>query len=66
MLLKFRKGGGPTAEFNRFYDIFNIENDNLLEINWNETDKNGRVKDPIKYGDDEWHCWDQDLQDSEC
>lgn len=32
---------------------------NLTNIEWNITTKEGRVKDPGKFGDIQWHCWDE-------
>jgi hypothetical protein len=39
------------------------------EIEWNIASKEGRVKDPQKFGDSNWHCWDSlanGLADKEC
>ncbi|MCB0653287.1 MAG: hypothetical protein KDC85_18580 [Saprospiraceae bacterium] len=55
-----------TATFNRSYDVFKIELNNLLEIDWNNINNEGRVKDPQKYNDEDWHCWDSGLQDTQC
>ncbi len=30
----------------------------MTNIEWNTTTKEGRVKDEVKFGDTEWHCWD--------
>jgi hypothetical protein len=64
--IEYREGEYNGGEFNRAYDVFQVELDNLLEINWNETDKHGRVKDFKKFGDYDWHCWDGNFQDTEC
>ena len=64
--IEYREGFEPTGEFDRGYDVFNNEIDNLLEILWNSTDNHGRVKDFSKFGDDAWHCWDVALQDGPC
>jgi len=64
--IEHRRGIGAAENFDRAYDIFKVENDNLLEINWDDSNENGRVKDALKYGDNEWHCWNQALQDSDC
>ena len=48
------------------YDIYNSEIDNLIEIKWNNPDRDGRVKDAEHYQDNEWHCWDNYLQDIDC
>lgn len=39
------------------------------EIEWNITSKEGRVKDEVKFGDTNWHCWDSHangLADRDC
>jgi hypothetical protein len=64
--IEYREGTGVADEFDRAYDVFKAEINNLLEINWDETNHNGRVKDPEKYGDTDWHCWGVDLKDTEC
>jgi hypothetical protein len=30
----------------------------LTEIVWNTSTKEGQVKDEVKFGDTEWHCWE--------
>ncbi|MCB9283861.1 MAG: hypothetical protein H6563_07305 [Lewinellaceae bacterium] len=64
--IEYREGAYNGGEFDRAYDVFKIELDNLLEINWNSLDHHGRVKDMEKFGDDLWHCWDTNLQDTQC
>lgn len=54
------------TEFDRAFDVFAADLNNLLQINWNSIYKNGRVKDFKKYNDDYWHCWDTQLQDIDC
>ena len=39
---------------------------NTIEIQWNRTTKAGRVKDEAKYGDANWHCWNEIFQDADC
>lgn len=58
--------GVETGDFDRFYDIYNKGLDNLIEIEWNSTDRHGNVKDPNKFGDAVWHCWDTNLIDVIC
>ncbi len=48
------------------YDIYNKGKDNLTNIMWNRTTKEGRVKDLLQFGDSDWHCWDITLQDFDC
>lgn len=60
--------------FERDYFLINNAIDNswftkkqkFTEIMWNETTKEGRVKDTMHFGDTDWHCWDADLQDTDC
>ncbi len=52
-----------------FYDIYNKGQDNHTNIEWDRTTKAGRVKDPLHFGDADWHCWDtldNELQDIQC
>jgi hypothetical protein len=65
--IEFRKGNEAAEDgFNRAYDVYKVEIDNLLEINWDGNNKNGRVKDLQRYNDTEWHCWDTNGQDTDC
>ena len=53
-----------TGNFNAFYQIYLYNN--LTDIEWNTTTKDGHVKDPNAYGDSEWHCWSTSLQNTTC
>jgi hypothetical protein len=64
--IEFREGVISGTEFDRAYDVFAADLNNLLQINWNSIYKNGRVKDFKKYNDNDWHCWDAQLQDIDC
>lgn len=59
---------GKTNEvpLNRFYQIFNSENNNLTDIKWNHESKFGRVKDLLFFQNTNWHCWDENLDDANC
>lgn len=50
--------------YNAYYDIYDIVNGNLLDINWNTITKEGRVKDSIYFGDSNFHYWNSDGNDS--
>ena len=52
--------------YDAFYDIYNKGVNNLTSIRYHRTNKNGKVKDPAKFGDDEWRCWDTTLADTDC
>lgn len=64
--VEYREGNVVPNVFDRAYDVNNAEIDNLLEINWDSVNHNGRVKDADKFQDDEWHCWGTDVQDTDC
>ncbi len=59
-------GVNTDPAFNAFYNIYSAQNDNLTDIMWHRTDKNGRVMDEIHFGDTNWHCWDENLMDITC
>ncbi|MDF1699251.1 MAG: hypothetical protein P1U56_25575 [Saprospiraceae bacterium] len=54
----------PTGEYDRHYDV--STDGNLIEIEANELEKNGRVKDPKHFEDEEWHCWDTNQKNIDC
>lgn len=55
-----------STTYDRFYDIYYIEKTNLIEIDWNSTTRVGQIKDSIKFGDTNWHCWNNNLVNSVC
>jgi hypothetical protein len=59
---------GTTTDtlFNAFYNILNNVNDNITEIQWHRTNINGRIADSLHFGDTDWHCWDDMLNDVDC
>jgi hypothetical protein len=59
---------GKTNEIphNRFYQIFGAGENRLIDIEWNYELHFGRVKDPVHFGDEGWHCWDENLDDIPC
>ena len=59
---------GKTNEipYNRFYQIFDATENRTIDIKWNYEQLFGRVKDPIHFEDELWHCWDQTLNDIVC
>ncbi len=52
--------------YNAFYDIYSANYDNLINIQWHRSNKNGRIRDEHHFGDFEWRCWDESLLDTEC
>ncbi|MEQ8302600.1 MAG: hypothetical protein RIB47_04350 [Cyclobacteriaceae bacterium] len=59
-------GINEETTFNAFYDIFDKENDNKADIEWNRESNEGRVKNPGHFLDEDFHCWDADLEDVAC
>lgn len=51
---------------NRFYQIFSVDENRLADIKWNYEQHFGQIKDPIYFEDENWHCWDEKLDDINC
>ena len=62
--IEFRAETGTG--FNRAYDVSKENGTDLLEIEWNKPNNNGRVRNEKHFGDTEWHCWDTDLRGIDC
>jgi len=59
-------GTDSSNMLDAFYHIYNKGQDNLAEIEWNRTTKNGRIKDEHHFNDSEWKCWDENWLDVVC
>lgn len=59
-------GINEETPYNAFYDIFDKTNDNLVEIEWNRETNEGRIKNPRFFEDENYHCWDSDLENVDC
>ncbi len=55
-----------TDPLDAVYDIFNKGENNLTAIKWNRQSREGRIMDDDAYGDENYRCWDDDLQDVDC
>jgi hypothetical protein len=55
----------PLA-YDAFYDIYGVEENRLLETEWNRDTQAGHVRDEVFFEDSDWHCWDEELQDIDC
>jgi hypothetical protein len=53
-------------DLNRAVEISNTQSGDLIEIYWNSELKFGRVKSENYFNDTDFHCWDEDLQDTSC
>lgn len=49
--------------YNAYLDIYNKGQENHSFIQWNKIDNKGRVKDKLRFNNDEWHYWDANFQD---
>lgn len=48
--------------YDAFYTIYNKGLNNLVNIEWHRTKHDGRIKDPLAFGNSEWHLWNTLLQ----
>lgn len=55
-----------NTPFDSHVTIVDTKNSNTVEIDWNSTTSVGRVKSPLKFGDELFHCWDANLTDTDC
>jgi hypothetical protein len=52
--------------YDAFFEIYNKKEENYIYIKWNRETHQGRVQDAKHFGDSEWRCWDESLQDVVC
>ena len=64
--IEYREDNESGLDYDRAFDVYRANNDNLLEIQANEVEENGRVRDPQHFGDNEWRCWDSNFMDINC
>ncbi len=53
-------------DYDAYFKLVDKKDNRTIEIQWNRSTKAGRVKDPVFFGDSNWHCWDAHLQDVAC
>lgn len=59
--------GSTTApDYDRYYTIYNSLYSVSTYVEWNSTDQSGRVMDVSYFGDSDWHCWNEALQNIDC
>ncbi len=57
------------TNLNDYYDkAFDLKHgaNNLLEINWSEALRDGQVRHPQRFNDNDWHCWNTNQLDVAC
>jgi hypothetical protein len=59
-------GVTTNTTYDAYYEIYTQSTDHLINIEWNRTSKEGRVKDPKHFQDSDWHCWNTKLEDVVC
>ena len=52
--------------YDAFYTLYHVKDNNFTEIKWNRISKDGQVKDTKHFGDEDWHCWDENGDDITC
>ena len=57
-------GSVSDAYFDAYFTL-NL-NDTLTYIEWNTATDEGRVKNEVDFDDPGWHCWNSQLQDTDC
>jgi hypothetical protein len=59
-------GSADDATYDRYYNLYGAQADNLTEIEWNSVTKEGRTRDEAHFHDTNWHCWDGNLDNTTC
>ncbi|MEA2043429.1 MAG: hypothetical protein U9N85_12885 [Bacteroidota bacterium] len=54
------------GEFSNYYTIYNSVEEQLTEIEWDKASKAGHVRDTTHFEDQDWHCWNENLEDIDC
>lgn len=57
-------GNNAPQPYQAFYDIYNKGKDDLVEIEMNTDSHEGRVRNLLHFGNEDWHYWDSSLQDT--
>jgi len=63
--------GLKTGSYNAFYNVYFYESTAYMrfvtvDIEWNTSGHNGRIKAADYFGDTAWHCWDSNGNDITC
>lgn len=59
-------GNNQNGDYDVFYDIFDKQNDNLIEIDFSSNTNIGRVRSFNAFQDSLWHCWDEEFINHPC
>ena len=55
-----------NTDYNASCTLFNSVNSNMINIEWHRINHNGRVESSNYFGDDLWHCWDENRDNIDC
>lgn len=58
--------GSQTGQFDRFYNIYDANDQTTTYIQWHSTNQEGEVTDIPHFGDPDPHCWDSALENVVC
>ena len=62
--------GLTSNTLNAYYEInyynFTLQQFVSVEVEWSTSGKNGRVKSPVWFGNEDWYCWDGNYNNVEC
>jgi hypothetical protein len=58
--------GTTDGDLDAFYDIYSANENRMINVEWNRTTRQGRVKDANHFGDDQWRCWNTEQKDTDC
>ncbi len=54
------------TEYSSYVNVYESGSDNHSVIEWNNLTKKGRIKDPLHFSDENWHCWDKTYKNIDC
>lgn len=57
-------GNNAPEPYQAFYDIYYKSQENLIEIEMNTDTNEGRVRNLQHFGNEDWHYWDSNFQDT--
>lgn len=52
--------------YDTYYTIYGKTHDDYINIEWNKTTKEGRIKSSVIYTNNEWHCWNSSFANITC
>ncbi|KAA3659778.1 MAG: hypothetical protein DWQ10_08180 [Calditrichaeota bacterium] len=57
----------PDSALDASYQIYSVVKNNMTDIEWSRTTKEGRISDSLHFVDNgQWHCWNNLYDDIEC